>query len=87
MRHLNQKEFGDLKKMQLNEQLLTETEVAEVLKVSLPCLRRWRRIGTGPRFTRLTRLVRYEPSAVREFVEQHTAPPRAEGTDSQQVEN
>ncbi len=73
--------------MQLNDnQLLTETEVAEVLKVSLPCLRRWRRIGTGPRFTRLTRLVRYEPVAVREFVEKCTVSrEHGEGSDAEQV--
>lgn len=66
--------------MQLNDdQLLTESEVAEVLNVSLPCLRRWRKLGTGPRFTRLTRLIRYESSAVRQFVERCTEPLREGG--------
>ena len=59
----------------INEALLTEKQAAATLNVSLACLRRWRRIGSGPRFTRLTRLVRYEPSAVREFVEKCTVSP------------
>ena len=59
--------------MKLNtEGLLTEAQAAEALSVSLPCLRRWRRLGIGPRAARLSRLIRYEPSAVREFVERST---------------
>ena len=61
--------------------LLTETEAAEVLRISLPSLRRWRKLGTGPRFSRMTHLIRYQPSAIREFVEQRTVS-RPHGEDS-----
>jgi excisionase family DNA binding protein len=39
--------------------LLTEPEVAERLRVSLACLRRWRLERRGPRFLKLGSLVRY----------------------------
>lgn len=39
--------------------LLTETEVAQRLKVSLACLRRWRLKNRGPSFLKVGSLVRY----------------------------
>jgi predicted DNA-binding transcriptional regulator AlpA len=39
--------------------LLTEAEVAEKLRVSLACLRRWRLEKRGPRFIKVGVLVRY----------------------------
>jgi predicted DNA-binding transcriptional regulator AlpA len=39
--------------------LLTDTEVAEILRLSPACLRRWRLTGTGPRFVKVGNLVRY----------------------------
>lgn len=39
--------------------LLTEPEVADRLRVSLACLRRWRLERRGPRFLKLGPLVRY----------------------------
>jgi excisionase family DNA binding protein len=39
--------------------LLTETEVAQRLKVSLACLRRWRLENRGPSFLKVGSLVRY----------------------------
>jgi excisionase family DNA binding protein len=41
------------------DEYLTEAEVAELLKVSVGTLRRWRREGTGPPALRLGRGVRY----------------------------
>jgi excisionase family DNA binding protein len=41
------------------DEYLTESEVAELLKVSVGTLRRWRREGTGPPWLRLGRGVRY----------------------------
>ena len=42
------------------ERLLTEAELAKLLRVSHECLRRWRYAGRGPSFVRLLdRLVRY----------------------------
>src|SRR5262245_9947454 len=39
--------------------LLTEPEVADRLRVSLACLRRWRLERRGPRFLKVGSLVRY----------------------------
>jgi excisionase family DNA binding protein len=39
--------------------LLTESEVAARLRVSLACLRRWRLEGRGPRFVKVGSRVRY----------------------------
>ena len=41
--------------------LLTETEVAERLKVSLASIRRWRLEKRGPTFVKMGALVRYRP--------------------------
>ena len=41
------------------DEYLTEADVAELLKVSVGTLRRWRREGTGPPSLRLGRGVRY----------------------------
>jgi hypothetical protein len=41
--------------------LLTEEEVAKHLHVSLAALRRWRLEGRGPRFIKVSALVRYRP--------------------------
>ena len=60
--------------MHLSEtRLLTEGEAAERLNVSLPGLRRWRRLGIGPRPTLLHKLIRYEEDSIREFVDEKTA--------------
>ena len=39
--------------------LLTETDIADRLKVSLACLRRWRLEKRGPAFLKIGPLVRY----------------------------
>ena len=49
-------------------QMLDETEVARALAVSVAALRRWRREGRGPQFTRLERCVRYDLRAVERFL-------------------
>jgi predicted DNA-binding transcriptional regulator AlpA len=46
----------------------TEREVGELLGLSVATLRAWRHRGTGPRFLRLGRSVRYLPSDVNDFV-------------------
>ena len=43
----------------VQEALLTESETAHRLGVSVSGLRKWRREGTGPPFIRMGRLVRY----------------------------
>jgi excisionase family DNA binding protein len=39
--------------------LLTESQVAETLRVSVATIRRWRCLGQGPRFFKVGTLVRY----------------------------
>jgi hypothetical protein len=41
---------------------LTESQVAERLRLSIATLRAWRHRGTGPRFLRFGRAVRYLPA-------------------------
>ena len=49
--------------------LLLESEAADMLRVPLSTLRGWRYQGCGPNFVRLgTVIIRYRPSAVREFI-------------------
>ncbi len=54
-------------------QILTETEVAEILRCTKAALRRWRREGRGPRFIRVGRLIRYRLSDVEEFLEKNAS--------------
>jgi excisionase family DNA binding protein len=49
------------------EPLLTEAEVAERLRVSLACLRRWRLEKRGPRFIKVGVLVRYSAEGLDEW--------------------
>jgi excisionase family DNA binding protein len=51
------------------DEYLTEAEVAELLKVSVGTLRRWRREGTGPPSLRLGRGVRYLRSEVNRWAQ------------------
>jgi excisionase family DNA binding protein len=51
------------------DEYLTEAEVAELLKVSVGTLRRWRREGTGPPSLRLGRGVRYRRRDVDRWAE------------------
>jgi len=52
--------------------LLTETEVAQKLEVTKPCLRRWRHEGRELPFVRVGRLVRYRPQDVERFITENT---------------
>lgn len=49
--------------------LLTEPEVAERLRVSLACLRRWRLERRGPRFLKLGSRVRYPAEELAKWLE------------------
>jgi excisionase family DNA binding protein len=49
--------------------LLTEPEVADRLRVSLACLRRWRVERRGPRFVKVGSLVRYPADRLDEWIE------------------
>jgi hypothetical protein len=48
--------------------LLTETDVAERLKVSLASVRRWRLERRGPAFVKVGALVRYRPEDLESWV-------------------
>ena len=47
---------------------LTESQVAERLGLSVATLRAWRHRGTGPRFLRFGRAVRYLSADLDEFI-------------------
>ena len=49
--------------------LFTEAEVADRLRVSLACLRRWRLERRGPRFVKLGTLVRYPAEELDRWLE------------------
>ena len=49
--------------------LLTEPEVADRLRVSLACLRRWRLERRGPRFVKVGSLVRYPAEELDRWLE------------------
>ena len=48
--------------------LLTETDVADRLKVSLACLRRWRLEKRGPVFLKIGPLVRYRTEGLESWL-------------------
>jgi excisionase family DNA binding protein len=53
------------------EQLLDQHEAAKLLGISVRTLERHRLTGTGPRFARIGRLVRYRQSDIAEYIEQN----------------
>lgn len=55
------------------DSLLTETEVAKHLHVSVACLRRWRLERRGPRFLKIGSLVRYRPEDVEDWIDARPA--------------
>src|SRR4051812_42834045 len=55
-------------------QTLTERDLAKFLRCSVACLRRMRREGRGPRWTRIGRLVRYPESWVQEYLNSQSRP-------------
>jgi len=54
------------------DSLLHPKKVAEMLNVSGSWLAKSRLTGTGPRFVKIGRAVRYPESAVRDFIKAHT---------------
>ena len=61
------------------DQLLHPTHVAKLLGVSLSRLAKSRLNGTGPRFIKIGRAVRYAQSAVRDFILSRQRSSTAEG--------
>jgi predicted DNA-binding transcriptional regulator AlpA len=52
------------------EALLTEAQVSEILGRGVPTLQKDRVAGTGPRFVKMGRLVRYRPSDVQAWLDE-----------------
>jgi len=50
------------------QSLLTEQDVSRQLHVSLATLRRWRLEGRGPKFIKVSSLVRYRPEELEEWL-------------------
>ena len=58
-----------------DKQLVTETETARILGVSIGGLRKWRHEGTGPKFIKLGRLVRYSVTDLETWLAAHRQDP------------
>jgi excisionase family DNA binding protein len=56
------------RRKQLDDELLTLQEVADILKVPVTTLRKWRTSGTGPTGFRVGKYVRFRRSVVEQFV-------------------
>lgn len=54
-------------------QMLSEKQAARILAVSIAALRRWRREGRGPEFTRLERCVRYNVKSIEGWLAENTS--------------
>ena len=65
----NRLEFGSSESNRAVVVLLTEPEVADRLRVSLACLRRWRLERRGPRFLKVGSLVRYPADELNRWIE------------------
>jgi len=57
------------------ERLWTEAELADRLHLSLNKVKSMRYAGTGPPFVRIGNRVRYDPRAVRQWLDQQQQPP------------
>jgi DNA-binding transcriptional MerR regulator len=56
----------------------TEQEAAEILKISVRTLQRWRQEGNGPKYTRIgVRRLGYQDEHLEEFAQAGTFPSRA----------
>jgi len=54
-------------------QMLSEKQAARILAVSIAALRRWRREGRGPKFTRLERCVRYNVNSIESWLAENSS--------------
>jgi hypothetical protein len=50
--------------------LVTEKQASQRMNVSVALLRKWRRVGGGPRYCKLGRLVRYSEGDLAAYIEQ-----------------
>jgi predicted DNA-binding transcriptional regulator AlpA len=63
--------------MKLNtpQRLLNEREVATSCSISVLTLRKWRSIKRGPKFIKISTLVRYRPEDIDAWIAEHNAGP------------
>jgi excisionase family DNA binding protein len=54
------------------ENLLNKKQVAELLNISVKTLDLWVSKGTGPRYLKIGRMVRFTPAEVENFIQQLT---------------
>ena len=59
-----------------NDELLTLSEVAELVRVPVATLRYWRHLGSGPQSFRIGRTVRYWRSDVFQWLEKQSSRPQ-----------
>ncbi len=55
--------------MEIKEKVVTPKEVQEVLRITPPTERKWRRLGTLPNVLRIGRKVYYTESDIAAFIE------------------
>lgn len=55
-------------RMEIRQLLLTEKDVARIVNLSLPTLRRWRAAGEGPLFVKIGSAVRYRDQDVAQWL-------------------
>jgi excisionase family DNA binding protein len=60
---------------QQTENLLTESQAADVLAIDPKKLQRWRWEGRGPAFVRLEKDIRYRPSDIEGYIQAHRCVP------------
>ena len=71
--------FGCSEALEGMSELLRESEVANRLCCSRALLRKWRRVGMGPRSLKIARMVRYRLSDIEVFLSAHEQAPRQPG--------
>jgi hypothetical protein len=54
-------------------QMVSEKQAARILAVSIGALRRWRREGRGPEFTRLERCIRYNVKSIESWLAENSS--------------
>jgi excisionase family DNA binding protein len=57
----------------MTEPLLTTAQVAEYLQVPVATVHRWRYFGTGPPAIKVGRHLRFEPSDLRDWIDEKKA--------------
>jgi excisionase family DNA binding protein len=58
----------------MNE-IFTQQEAADYLRVTVRTLRRWQQTNTGPEFSKAGKLIRYRKSKIDEWLDRTTATP------------